>query len=208
MERMRARPKSLSVVMGICQPSSERARMPASLSSMVNRLMETCSPVETSTSQAALSGVGDHSSARESSLLVSPALAESTAMTLYPWARPSSTFVCTWRIHSRLATEVPPNFWTRIFMSVIHMSASVPKGRVQVLQPSVQSRKPLPRQAPQGLFRLPRPAIGRTSDATGLRPWGRGPSTSADALSRTHQPICPDILQVKAAAAGILPIPE
>ena|GEM_PF-4938564 len=84
MERMRARPNSSFVMIGICQPSIERALMPESLSNMLKSAIEACSPVESRLSTSARSGSAAQRVDRSSSLLVFPDLAESTTTTLYP----------------------------------------------------------------------------------------------------------------------------
>ena len=60
---------------------------------------------------AASSGGGLAASlVQATSLLVSPAMADTTTATLLPRATSRFTKVATWRMRSRSATDVPPNF--------------------------------------------------------------------------------------------------
>ena len=108
------------VLIGICQPSQERAFTPMAFSVMASRPAVTCSPAATTTSYSRWSGMAatlapgrlGGSLVQATSLLVSPAMAETTTATWLPRSTSRFTRVATWRMRSRSATEVPPNFMT------------------------------------------------------------------------------------------------
>ncbi len=109
---MRAEPCMPLVRIGICQPSQERAPMPLADRATAKRPAVTCSPAATTTSYSRASWSGARSRVQAMSLLVSPAMAETTTATWAPRSTSRFTRPATWRMRSRSATEVPPNFIT------------------------------------------------------------------------------------------------
>ena len=118
---MRAEPCTAEVSIGTCQPSQERAFTPMAFRVMARSPAVTCSPAATTTSYSRGSGIGWASSlpaiggvaaslVQATSLLVSPAMAETTTATWLPRSTSRFTSAATWRMRSRSATEVPPNF--------------------------------------------------------------------------------------------------
>src|SRR5579863_3254600 len=120
---IRAEPCTAEVLIGTCQPSQERALMPMAFNVMARSPLVICSPAATTTSYSRWSGTGCRISPRTpstgglaaslvhaTSLLVSPAMAETTTATLLPRSTSRLTSIATWRMRSMSATEVPPNF--------------------------------------------------------------------------------------------------
>ena len=69
------------VWIGTCQPSQERAGTPMSCSTMARSPAVTCSPVLTTASYSRRSEIGAASCTKPTSLLVSPAMAETMTIT-------------------------------------------------------------------------------------------------------------------------------
>jgi hypothetical protein len=115
---MRAEPCTADVLIGTCQPSQERAFTPMAFRVMASSPLVICSPAATTTSYSRWSGSPARfapsglaaSLVQATSLLVSPAMAETTTATLLPRSTSRFTRVATWRMRSMSATEVPPNF--------------------------------------------------------------------------------------------------
>ncbi len=78
---MRAEPCMAEVRTGICQPIQERAGTPMAPSATASRPEVICSPAATTTSYSRASCRGESSRAQPTSLLVSPAIAETTTAT-------------------------------------------------------------------------------------------------------------------------------
>src|SRR3989337_1846231 len=74
--------------------------------------MVTCSPVDTTTSYSLPMGNSFVWFARSTSLLVSPDMADTTTITLWPFFFVCATLMATFLILSTLPTDVPPYFWT------------------------------------------------------------------------------------------------
>src|SRR5262245_4742336 len=79
---------------------------------MQRSAIETCSPVESSTSISRASGASQRPRARSTSRSVLSPIAETTTTTCVPRLRCSCTRSATRRIRSSEPTEVPPYFWT------------------------------------------------------------------------------------------------
>src|ERR1700761_7758345 len=116
---MRAEPCTADVSIGTCQPIHERALTPIAFKVTARSPAVTCSPAATTTSYSLWSGTDRAllsgwslaaSLVQATSLLVSPAMAETTTTTRLPRSTSPFTSEATWRIRGRSATEVPPNF--------------------------------------------------------------------------------------------------
>jgi hypothetical protein len=79
---------------------------------MESSAMVTCSPVDSSTSNSRAGALALISSARASSRLVSPLIADTTTTMSSPRARAAATLSATALIRSTVPTEVPPYFST------------------------------------------------------------------------------------------------
>src|SRR5579883_3677900 len=117
IESMRALPWTPSVLIGICQPSQERALTPRSCKARARRPAVTCSPDATTTSYSRASCRRLVSPTQSTSWLVVPAMAETTTATSWPASTSRLTRRATLLIRSMSRTEVPPNFWTIRAMS-------------------------------------------------------------------------------------------
>ena len=86
MSSIRARPWASSAMIGICQPSQERAGVPELRSAMASKPAVTCSPEATTTSYSSSDSVSPCAAAPDPSVqatssLVLPAMAETTTAT-------------------------------------------------------------------------------------------------------------------------------
>ena len=81
MSTMRAAPWAVSVRIGICQPSHERALTPISCSAIASSPVVICSPAATTVSYSRASCSGAASRVHATSWLVKPAMAETTTAT-------------------------------------------------------------------------------------------------------------------------------
>ena len=86
--------------------------MPMSCSAMARSPAVTCSPAETTVSYSRASCRIEAERQSATSLLVSPAMAETTTATSLPASTSRFTCRATLRMRSMSATEVPPNFMT------------------------------------------------------------------------------------------------
>jgi hypothetical protein len=77
----------------------------------------TFSPDDTTASYSRASKKGEVSSTCATSRFVSPAIAETTTITSCPFATSRPTRLAARRMRSSVATDVPPNFITRIGIS-------------------------------------------------------------------------------------------
>ena len=108
-----------SVTMGICHPSIERAFKPFSISAPDNKAEVTCSPDDKRTSYSSLEKFLEIDLDFSISSLVTPAIADTTTTILLPSClNLFSIMFATFRILSTLATEVPPNFITIVFIFI------------------------------------------------------------------------------------------
>ena len=107
-------PWTVSVTIPACDPVSEIASRPRSAIAIATRAQEMRSPTEMSMSISLGFGCGETSWARETSSSVCWPIAETTATTRFPARLASTRREATRRIFSGSATEVPPNFMTRV----------------------------------------------------------------------------------------------
>ena len=107
-------PCTVSVTIPACDPVSEIASSPRSAIAIATRAQEMRSPTEMSMSISRGFGCGETSWARETSSSVCWPIAETTATTRFPARLASTRREATRRIFSGSATEVPPNFMTRV----------------------------------------------------------------------------------------------
>src|SRR6188768_1205640 len=84
---------------------------------MANNAMETCSPVESSTSISRADGSAEIPAARSTRRSVESPMAETTTAMRSPRARTAATFSATRWMSSTEPTEVPPYFWTIVRIS-------------------------------------------------------------------------------------------
>ena len=117
MSSMRARPWASSVMIGICQPSQERALRPMLRRAMASRPAVTCSPEATTTSYSS-SDDGRPCAAAPGAvgpghqLIGLAGHGRDHHGDAWPAATSAATSRATRRMRSRSATEVPPNFIT------------------------------------------------------------------------------------------------
>lgn len=117
---MRAEPCAALVSTGICHPCQERAFTPMSCSTIASSPAVICSPVATTASYSRRSYLGEASFTQVTSWLVVPAIADTTTATLLPASCSRLTCRATFRMRSRSATDVPPNFITTTAISIAH----------------------------------------------------------------------------------------
>jgi len=105
---------ALVVFSGTCQPCQLRAG--TSISCRVSAISPavTCSPDDTTASYSRASYSLDVSSTQPTSSLVLPDMAETMTITSYPLATSRPMRLAARRMRSSVATEVPPNFMTRM----------------------------------------------------------------------------------------------
>src|SRR5580704_11823137 len=127
---------------GICQPIHERALTPTAVRATASRPAEICSPAATTTSYSRASCKGESSRVQPTSLLVSPAMAETTTATWLPLSTSRFTKPATWRILSKSATEVPPNFITILATAHRGAYASVVAIHRRHMPPAQRRSKP------------------------------------------------------------------
>ena len=144
MPMMRAEPWASLVTIGICQPCHERAGMPMDCSTMASRPAVMFSPEATTASYSRASCRSDASRTQATSWFVAPDMAETTTATLLPASTSRLTCWATMRMRSTLATEVPPNFITRVVIEPSCESAPKP------LRPECPWRSKVPGVAAQG----------------------------------------------------------
>jgi hypothetical protein len=116
MVSIRAAPWAELVRIGTCQPCQLRAGTPISCRVSAISPAVTFSPAATTASYSRASNSGDTSCTQPTSSLVRPAMAETATITRWPRATSSPTRLAARRMRSTDATEVPPNFITRIDM--------------------------------------------------------------------------------------------
>jgi len=112
MDSMRALACWESVTIGTWWPRKLCALYPSVWRCRARRAMVTCSPVETITSYSLPMGNSLASLARDTSLFVSPDMAERTTTTLFPASCATATLRATFFILSTVPTDVPPYFCT------------------------------------------------------------------------------------------------
>ena len=110
--RIRALVCEVSVTMPACEPDSEIASLPRSLSAIAHSAQEIRSPVESSMSISRGCGSGEISCAIATSWSVVAPRAESTATTELPSWRARTMRLAASMMRPASATEVPPNFMT------------------------------------------------------------------------------------------------
>ena len=115
MVRTRARVCAPSVRMPACPPVRETEGTPIASSAMASSELVIRSPLARRRSTSRPAGSGESACAISMSLSVSPAMALTTTTTRSHFSRVRATRPATSRIRSRVATDVPPNFWTMSF---------------------------------------------------------------------------------------------
>ena len=110
--RIRAFVCEVSVTMPACEPDSEIASLPRSLSAIAHSAQEMRSPVDSSMSISRGCGSGEISCAISTSWSVVAPRADSTATTELPSSRARTIRFAASMRRSASATEVPPNFMT------------------------------------------------------------------------------------------------
>src|SRR6185312_1029607 len=152
---IRADPCMALVSIGTCQPSQDRAFIPIAFSVIARRPQVTCSPEATTTSYSRCSGMTAWmrpvasstgwraaSLVQPTSLLVSPAMALTTTATLLPRSTSRLTRPATWRMRSRSATEVPPNFIAIVAMFAPDLMAAYIDKAAPILNPDMTATHP------------------------------------------------------------------
>ncbi len=101
-----------------CDPVNEMASTPRASSAIANSAIEMRSPVESSMSNSRRGGDGvtERASANSSSVVLP--IAETTTTTRRPLPTVSATRSATFPSRAASATELPPNFWTTIGLSM------------------------------------------------------------------------------------------
>jgi hypothetical protein len=114
MSTIFALPWAVSVTIPACEPVSEITSWPRSWIAIAHSEQEMRSPTEISMSSSRALGRGEIWCASRTSSSVESPIAERTATTRLPASRAATSRCPTARSRSTSATDVPPNFITRV----------------------------------------------------------------------------------------------